>query len=312
MIISASRRTDIPAFFSEWFINRIRERYCCTVNPFNKNQVSRVSLDPHDVDAIVFWTKDAEPITKYLDELDERGYKYYFQYTLTGYSKVWEPNIPNLGQSVETFINLSRKIGNQKVIWRYDPIIFSNVTDYDYHYKNFIKLVNLLKGSTARVVISILDDYRGSRGRINELQKIGIKLIDEPTYNDSFKNLMRDMHSYAGQNGIEMFSCAEPIDLREYGIMHGKCIDDNYIKKVFNIDVNHAKDRNQRKECGCVESKDIGAYDTCLHGCKYCYANRSQIIVEKNHKEHMVNSPSLLGWHECARQAWSSNVLYPH
>jgi hypothetical protein len=298
MIISASRRTDIPAFFSEWFINRIREQYCCTVNPFNRNQVSRISLSPKDVDLIVFWTKNANPMLKYIDELTERNYKYFFQYTINGYSKYLEPYTPDLNSNIETFINLSEKIGSNRMIWRYDPIVFSNLTDFDYHYKNFVTLVDKLKGKTERVVISIVDDYRGSRSRLSELQKLGFKLYDNYDENNEFKALIRAMSTYANNNQLDIFSCAELIDMTEQGIYPGKCIDNSYIKKVFNIDVAKAKDKGQRSKCGCVESKDIGIYDTCMHRCRYCYANRSDSIVKSNIKDHNINSPSLIGWYE--------------
>lgn len=299
MIISVSRRTDIPAFYSEWFINRIREKYCCVVNPFNTKQVSYVSLDKRDVDVLVFWTKNPMPLMRYLDELDSLGYKYFFQYTLTGYSKLWELYIPDVEKSINTFKRLSERVGSDKIIWRYDPIILSNITDYKYHYANFVKLADRLKDSTHRVVISILDDYRGARGRINELKKIGVSLVENAVDNMEFVNLIKGISEYAKSKGLEIYSCAEPIKLEKYGVLPGKCIDDKYIKKVFNLDVSSLKDKNQRKECGCVQSKDIGVYDSCLHGCKYCYANRRDSLVRNNYETHNPKSPSLLGWHDC-------------
>lgn len=301
MIISASRRTDIAAFYSEWFINRIRKKYCCVVNPFNTKQVSYVSLDKDDVDILIFWTKNPLPLMRYLDELDSLGYKYYFQYTLTGYSKLWEPHIPDVERSIETFIELSERVGSEKVIWRYDPIILSNITDYNYHYANFIKLADKLKNSTHRVVISVLDDYRGARGRINELKKVGVSLLENAVGNIEFGNLIKGISEYAKSKDLEMYSCAEPVNLEKYGVLPGKCVDDKYIKSVFNLEVSSLKDKNQRKECGCVQSKDIGVYDSCLHGCKYCYANRSDKLVRKNNETHNPESPSLLGWHDCIK-----------
>jgi DNA repair photolyase len=307
MIISASRRTDIPAFFSEWFMNRIREGYCCTVNPYNKNQISNISLKPESVNVIVFWTKNPEPLIKHLSELNEKGYKYYFQYTLTPYSKHFEPFTPIIEKKVETFIKLSEKIGKDKVIWRYDPIIFTSVTDYEFHYTNFIKLIDRLGDNTGRAVISIVDDYRGARGRLKELEKIGIKLNENAMADKRFKEMIGSISSYAKGKGLEIFSCAEVVDLNDEGIKHGMCIDADYIKEVFNIDVNGNKDKGQRKECGCVESKDIGVYDTCPHRCKYCYANRSDALVLKNLKGHLVNSPSLLGWYEKTDKSIKNN-----
>jgi len=273
MIISASRRTDIPAFHSQWFMDRIREGYCYVANPFNKNNVTKISLKPEDIDVIVFWTKNAEPILGYIDELFQRGYKFYFQYTLNGYSKVWEPGVPDFSKSIETFIALSDKIGKERVIWRYDPIIFSNITDFEYHYNRFTEIANLLKDRVERVVISIVDDYRGAMVRIKRLEKLGVKLMDDFLQKREFGELIIQMSRCAFENGMEIYSCAEEIDLSSWGVLPGKCIDDEYIGRVFGIEINNKKDRNQRKECGCVVSKDIGMYNSCLHQCIYCYAN---------------------------------------
>lgn len=293
MIISASRRTDLPAFYSEWFMNRIKEGYCTVENPFNKKQVSRISLQPESVDVIVFWSKNPKPLMRYLDELDARGYKYYFQYTLTNYSKLWEPNIPDIQESIETFLELSKALGGEKVIWRYDPIIFSNVTDFNYHYRNFTKLADMLKGSADRVMISILDDYRGAGRRIKELQNVGVRLMNNPMESDEFKSFIKNIADYSKDRGIDMYSCAEAMDLKLQGVQHGKCIDAGYIKEVFKIDVDSRKDKNQRPECGCALSRDIGSYDTCPHRCVYCYAVRSEKIAAGNYEKHEKHSSSL-------------------
>lgn len=271
MIISASRRTDIPAFHADWFLDRIRDGYCCVTNPFNPTQTSRVSLKPDDVDVIVFWTRDSSPLRPYLSELDEKGYSYYFLYTITGYPRELESNTPDLEDAIAEFRSLSHKIGKERVIWRYDPILISDVTSFHYHMDRFAKIMNGLSGATSRVVVSLYDDYRHSG---NRLSRLGIKHLKEPETAQEFGKMLNSMVSCARSSGCEMVSCAEDVDLSPYGIKPGKCIDADYIRQVFGIEVSGAKDKNQRKPCGCVQSKDIGRYNTCSHGCAYCYATR--------------------------------------
>lgn len=292
MIISASRRTDIPAFYSSWFMQRIREGYCTVFNPFNRKQVTNVSLLPSDVEVIVFWTKNPKPLFPYLKELEERGFRSYFQYTLNAYPPEFEPKVPDLNDRIETFIQLSELIGPKKVIWRYDPIILSNITGYDYHKDMFVKIAQALKGNTQRVVISFVDSYRKAISQFKLLAKQGI-FIDEELNLEVLEDLVRTLVSISKENGLEVQSCAEKLDISPWGVLPGKCIDPQYIKRVFGIDVNQTKDKNQRPECGCVQSKDIGVYETCLHGCRYCYAGTIQAGL-RNHKSHHVDSPSLI------------------
>jgi hypothetical protein len=176
MIISASRRTDIPAFYSEWFMNRIRAGYCTTINPFNRHQVARVSLRPNDVDVIVFWTKNPEPLIQHLEELDNCGFRYYFQYTLTGYPKAIEPSVPEPKKGISTFKKLADLIGPEKVIWRYDPIIISNRTDSDYHKKQIDHIARELEGFTHRLVISVVDEYRKAKINFDRLEKQSVNI----------------------------------------------------------------------------------------------------------------------------------------
>lgn len=271
MIISASRRTDIPAFYTEWLMNRIRDGYCTTVNPFNRKQVAYVSLRPEDVDAIVFWTKNPESLLKNLKELDDRGYHYYFQYTLNGYPRTMEPNLPGLEKEIETFKRLADLIGPARVIWRYDPIIMSNATGIDYHKRRIDQIARELERRTDRLVISIVDEYRKARINFERLENQSIHVKRQTTGQD-VEELIDFIVALAGNRKMEVFSCAEVLDLTPFGLKPGKCIDGDYIQKVFGIKVKSEKDKSQRPECGCVKSKDIGAYDTCLHGCQYCYA----------------------------------------
>ena len=263
MIISASRRTDIPAFYAEWFMNRIRAGYCAVPNPFNRNQVSHVSLKPEDVDVIVFWTRNARPLLPHLAELDERGYRYYFQYTVMDNPRVIDPKSPPLEASLKTFRELADRIGPEKVIWRYDPIVFSNMTGPEFHQATYRRIAQALRGYTYRSVISIVDVYRKAQKRLRELAKQGVELLN--CEGEAFDDLMHALVHTANENGLEIVSCAEEIDLLPYGVRPGKCVDDEYIAKTFEINVTSKKDPSQREACGCVVSKDIGMYDSCLY-----------------------------------------------
>lgn len=303
MIISASRRTDIPAFFSEWFMNRVRAGYCCVPNPFNRNQVSYVSLRPEDVDLIVFWTKNAGPLIPRLVELDSPGLLYYFQYTVTGYPRLLEPRVPDLNRSIDTFQQLSRMVGRNRVVWRYDPIVFSELTPPSYHEQAFCELANSLSEYCSHVVVSIVDEYRASRGRLSRVAELGVDSWQSYPDSKDFGDTMRRLASCAEEHGLSMYSCAEPINMASYGILPGKCIDEEYIRQTFGIHVCSTKDTSQRDHCGCIRSKDIGDYDTCQHQCIYCYATRSATCAAKRSEQHDSSSPSLLGWRECIRQS---------
>jgi hypothetical protein len=295
MIISASRRTDIPAFYTPWFINRIRAGFCTAPNPFNPQQIQHVSLKPADVEVIVFWTRNARPLFPFLTELDERGYRYYFQYTLMNNPKVLDAHAPATERAVETFRELSDKVGSQKVIWRYDPMVFSELTPPEFHRRSFHSIAQALRGYTQRSVISILDVYPKIKKRLGEMEKQGAALLPFDGTQTWFGSLIRDIVSIARENDLEIVSCAEELDLQPNGVRPGKCIDDETIFRVFGLEVAHLKDPGQRKACGCVVSKDIGMYDSCLFGCRYCYATSNFERARINYRRHDPQSPSLLG-----------------
>jgi hypothetical protein len=299
MIISASRRTDIPAFYAPWLINRIRGGYCTVPNPFNRQQVSRISLKPEDVDVIVFWTRNPRPLFPYLKELDERGYRYYFQYTLMNNPRQIDPKSPPLAAAVSTFKELAQHVGPQRVIWRYDPLVFSPLTGVDFHLRQYEHIAAELNGSTRRSVISIMDDYPKANKRLQQMAETGAPVQHPDPHKDAwFRGCIQGLLSSAAANGMEIYSCAEEVDLASLGVRPGKCVDDEFIYQTFGIQVGAKKDPNQRKLCGCVVSKDIGMYDSCLFGCQYCYATQSFDTAKKNHAGHQPDSPSLIGWYE--------------
>lgn len=293
MIISASRRTDIPAFYSTWFMNRVREGFVLTRNPFNTKQIKRVSLTPEQVDLFVFWTRNAQMLMPHLMELDQRGYRYYFQYTITAYPKLLESNLPNPNKAIQTFIQLSELIGSDRVIWRYDPILLTNVVDVNEHKRLFSKIAHQLKTNTKRVVISFADLYSKTIRNLDKLDSLTYSDITLQT--EQLLDLAQYMQQVASSLGMQIETCAEKVDLAALGIKHGKCIDDRLIKEQFSISPETQKDSAQRQACGCIKSIDIGAYNTCLHGCHYCYATYNQKSVIKNRQLHDSQSPFLIG-----------------
>jgi hypothetical protein len=293
MIISASRRTDIPAFYSEWFINRVREGFLLTRNPFNAHQIKRVSLKPQDVEVMVFWTRNPEKLMPFLPELDAQGYRYYFQYTITGYPRSVEKSVPKPHRAIETFIRLSEMVGRDRVVWRYDPILLSNLLPLDEHKRLFSKIATLLAGKTPRVVISFADFYKKTEKNLSKVDDLICSDITQQQ--EQLLELSEYMAQVAAANGMEIKSCAEAVDVASAGVPHGKCIDDELIKDVFGLNLDGKKDSGQREECGCIKSIDIGMYNTCLHGCSYCYATFNHDTVLKNQQAHDPLSPFLLG-----------------
>ncbi|GGG00761.1 DUF1848 domain-containing protein [Paenibacillus aceti] len=297
MIISASRRTDIPAFFGDWFMKRIEAGYFHRVNPFNTKQVSGFSLKPEDVDMIVFWTKNPRPFMRHLATLDAKGYNYYFQFTLNDYPSEFEPNLPTLDSRVEVFQKLSRQIGADRVIWRYDPIIISSLTPVEYHLQRIETLAQRLNSYTHRLVISFMDFYGKTENKIKkqpDLSEITFMDITKPEYETQLEEMARQLSRIGHANGMEVETCAEAVELAHCGIRHGSCIDGRLISNLLGREIGAHKDKNQRGACLCVESVDVGVYNTCRFNCMYCYAVQSEQAVEKTLLQHDPDSPSLI------------------
>jgi DNA repair photolyase len=297
MIISASRRTDIPAFYSDWFMNRVRKGFFYRVNPFNSKQVSGFSLKPEGVDAICFWTKNPKPLMKHLDELDQRGLKYYFQFTLNPYDKTFEPHLPPLDERIATFRELACRICPERVIWRYDPVILSSVTPVSWHLEQAERIAEQLKDSTHRLVFSFYDVYGKVQARLINTG-ISFEEITAPEKSAELDELVRGFKAMADSYGVRILSCSEEIDLSAIGIEHGACIDGKLVRKLFEGEPSAKKDRNQRESCGCVESVDMGMYNTCRFRCSYCYANFNERMIDSNYLKHYPDSPALLGRYE--------------
>ena len=301
MIISASRRTDIPAFYADWFMNRVRDGYFYRVNPFNSRQVTGFSLKPKDLDAVCFWTKNPRPLLKHLDELDGRGLNYYFQFTLNPYDRTFESSVPPLGERIATFSELAGRIGPERVVWRYDPVILSSVTPVAWHLEQAGRMAGLLKGATRRLAFSFCDFYGKGQGRLyRALQGTGIKLeeITAPENREALEEIAWGFREISDSHNLEIFTCSEEVDLSTFGIEHGACIDGELIRKLFDVDPSARKDRNQRTACNCIESVDMGSYNSCSFKCAYCYANFNEGMIESNCRKHDPDSPALLGRHE--------------
>ena len=287
MILSVSRRTDIPAFYSDWFINRLREEVVWVRNPMNYHSISQISLAPNVVDCIVFWSKNPQPMLKYLDEIESK-YKFYFQYTINAYEKDLEPNLPSLDERLNNFIYLAKRYGKERVIWRYDPIIITPKYNLEWHIKRFEYIANKLKDYTTTCVFSFLDVYEKNK---NNLLKLAIKDITR----DLMVEISQKLKPIADKNRIKLKTCSEDIDLIDLEIKRSCCIDPDLISKIINCKIKAVKDKNQRASCGCVESIDIGQYNTCSHGCVYCYANYSKESVKTKCLRHIKTSKLLLG-----------------
>ncbi len=292
MIISASRRTDIPAFYAEWLVKRLRAGFVLVRNPMNYHQVSRISLSPASVECLVFWTKNPRNMMARLEEIASLGYRYYFLFTLTAYDSRIEQNVPKLRERLESFQALSARIGREKVIWRYDPILFTDRCTPDFHRKAFAFLANKLSGFTDRCIVSFLQMYRKCERNMQ-----GLPLAAPPVAGRIA--LIKTLQDLAAPHSIALQTCAQGGDLgrglQNAGIQPGKCIDDNLVARILGAGISACKDKNQRRECGCIESIDIGAYNSCPHHCLYCYANSDRGSVARNFAAHDPNSPLLYG-----------------
>ena len=252
----------------------------------NRHQISKINLSPSLIDCIVFWSKNPRPMLNRLDLLEK--YMYYFQFTINPYNTEFESTVPKKNSVIETFKQLSDKIGPKRVIWRYDPILLTNNIDINYHLKYFEKIAKRLYTYTNTCVISFIDLYKKvERNIVNTTAR-------EPCINEMI-SLAMGIVKIANSYGISVQSCAEKIELEQLGIKHGKCIDNILIEDLLGIKIIVSKDKNQRSECGCVQSIDIGEYNTCPHNCIYCYANFNKNLVLKNKIRHNPFSPLLIG-----------------
>ncbi len=307
MIIIASRRTDIPAWFSDWFLYRLREKYALVRNPVNSRQVSRIDLSPDIVDCIVFWSKNPRPMLDKLEQL--QPYPFYFQFTLNAYGKDVEPNLPSLEERIDTFRALSCRLGKHRVIWRYDPILLTPDYSVFWHEEQFSYLAEKLSPYTEMCTFSFLDFYAKIHKRLKTLE---IQDMNQKQQCIIAQKLARIAHFYS----IQINTCGEELDLSPYQIDHASCIDPLLISRLTGYSLDVKKDKNQRPACGCVSSIDLGLYHTCRHECLYCYANCNSRIQERNASLYDPSSPLLCSHLTeedklTERQVKSLRVSYP-
>ena len=287
MLIFASGRTDIPAFYSEWFMNRVRAGFVDVRNPYYGEHVSRYKLTRDLVDCFIFCTKNPAPILPYLDELKSREIGMYFHVTITPYEKDIEPNVPEKSAVMDSFIELSKALGKDRVCWRYDPIFINEKYSVSFHIKAFRAMAEKLHDSTDRCIISFIDLYQKTKKNFP-----GVKEVSE---NDQ-KFLASSLSRIAFENGIKIESCAEKTDLTSCGVEPGACVSRETVEKAAGIHLLSSVGKsNLRKHCICLPTNDIGAYNSCPHLCKYCYANYDARLVEKNFSLHNPNSTFLIG-----------------
>ncbi len=301
MIINTGQRTDIPAFYADWFANRLKEGFVCVRNPYNPNQVSRYRLDPEVVDCIAFCTKNPAPMFPYMDLLKDYGQYWYV--TITPYAKDIEPNVPDKHKLLEDFKELSEIVGINSIGWRYDPILLSDRYTKEYHLRAFEQMAKTLEGYTNTVVISFVDLYPKVVRNFPEVRKV--------TKADRLE-LGEAIIKIAADCGMTVKPCAEGDELAQFGADCSGCMKISDYEAAIGSRLNAPKTKGARAECACYLSCDIGAYNTCLHLCRYCYANAEPEIVMRQNKMHDPSSPLLIGHltdddiiHDVPQESWT-------
>ena len=295
-------RTDIPAFYSEWFLNRIKEGYVLVRNPYNEHQITRYSLSPDVVDLIAFCTKNPAPMLAHMEQL--AAYGQYWFVTITPYGKDIEPNVPSKEKVIEDFQRLSEIVGVDSVGWRYDPIFVDQDHSVEWHIRNFEKMAKNLSGYTKTCVISFIDIYKKVERNFPQARRVS---------RENRNILGREMIEIAKEYHITIRPCAEGNALEKYGADCSGCMTIHTFEQALhaNLDIPKQKINQRNGQCACLLGMDIGAYDTCGHFCKYCYANTNKNLVRENMKKHDSTSPFLIGEstendviHEAKQTSW--------
>lgn len=288
MILFASGRCDLVAFFTPWLLNRFTEGYIDVRNPFDEHMISRILLDTESVDMILFCTKDPRPILPYLDRI---SFPFLFHVTFTPYFNDLEPFVYDKKVILSSIISLSSIIGPERVIVRYDPILFSAKYTMDYHIQAFTKLCSSLSGHVKRIIFSFVDLYKNTQRHRDDLS------LTFPTVNELY-SFVSQLSLIASKYDIALQTCAEPYDFTSFGVEIGNCVDRVFLESLFSIDLSHISNAGVRKECSCIETVDIGDYNCCHHLCKYCYANYEESKILSRMHQHDPASSLLIG-HIC-------------
>ncbi|MBE5960378.1 MAG: DUF1848 domain-containing protein [Lachnospiraceae bacterium] len=285
MIINTGSRTDIPAYYSEWFYNRIKEGFVLARNPYNREQIIRYQLNPEVVDCIVFCTKNPAPMLKRLDELSSFGQMWFV--TITPYGKEIEPNVPKKEEVMEAFKQLSQRAGIHAVSWRYDPIFITEQYSLEYHLDAFEKMAKNLSGYTDHCIISFIDLYEKTKRNFRQARAVTASEQDL---------IGKEFVKIGDRYGIRIKTCLEGTELKKYGIDVSGCVTQPVIERAIGCNLSIPKKvKPAREGCDCLLGNDIGAYNSCGHGCVYCYANYDDETVMWNMRQHDRNSPLLIG-----------------
>ncbi|MFW5646372.1 MAG: DUF1848 domain-containing protein [Acetivibrio ethanolgignens] len=285
MIINISTRTDIPAYYSQWFYNRIREGYVLVRNPYCPEQVLKYQLSPDVVDIFCFCTKNPEPMLDRLDEI--KDFSQFWSVTITPYGKEIEPNVPDKEEVMESFRRLSKKAGIPAISWRYDPIFITATYSLDFHINTFSHMAKTLSGCTDQCVISFIDLYAKTKRNFPNVREVT---------GPEQEKLVQEFVGIGRQYGITIRTCCENTSLERFGADVSGCMTKPVLERAIGCSLSIPKSQKPaRAQCSCLLGNDIGAYNTCPHGCLYCYANYDRKTVLDNLKLHDVNSPFLIG-----------------
>lgn len=285
MIINTGARTDTVQYYSTWLLNRFEAGYVLARNPLFPSKVTRYELTPDKVDCVVFCSKNYAPILSRIDELTARFHTY-FHYTITAYGKDVEPGVPDIETSIDTLLALSEKVGARRVSWRYDPILLTQNYTLERHLETFERMARRLSGHVDRCIFSFVEMYQKLHFNMPELVPLSLESMDA---------LARGIGARAARHGLPIQTCGTNGDYRRYGIAPSGCMTLDILSRANGIEFRALKHRGMRPGCHCIESRDIGAYDTCLNGCRYCYANQSPAKARENYPRHDPDSPLLLG-----------------
>ena len=284
MILNTGLRTDIPGFFSEWFYNRIEDGFVYVRNPYAKNQIYSYRLDPELIDCIIFCTKNPKPMLENLEKIDK--FNQYWHITITPYEKEIEPNVPPMNDVLESFKYLSKKLGKENVTLRYDPIFINEKYTLEKHIESFEYIANSLSDYTTEAIISFIDLYEKTKRNFPKAREV--------TKDERLK-LGKEFAQIGKKNNITIKTCVEGSELDKFGIDSSGCMTKEVIERAINKNLNVPKQKARNGECYCLLNNDIGEYNTCGHGCLYCYANSNKRLVKRNLKLHDPKSPILIG-----------------
>ncbi len=285
MILNTGGRTDTVQYYTEWLLKRFSEGYVLSRNPLFPNKVSRYELTPDTIDCVVFCSKNYQPILPRLHEITDR-FNTYFHYTITAYEKDVEPNVPSIEESIETLVQLSKQVGKGRIAWRYDPVLLTEKYTVEYHLQAFEKMTERIAPFVDRCIFSFVEMYKKLEVNMPEL-----RLLTE----EDKESLAKGLGTTAKKYAMPLQTCGTNGDYSGYGIEGSGCMTLQMLGKANGVQFKPLTHKGMREGCHCIQSRDIGAYDTCLNGCKYCYANKNPRKAFENYKYHNVNSPLLLG-----------------